>query len=379
MKKVVQIFTVSLSIRFLEGLSEQLKKAGYELIVVCADGQEARDGEEKGQFKYYPVEMKRGINPVKNLKAWVIVYHILKKEKPDIVHGNTPIGGLLGLSAAWVLSVENRVFTLHGLKYPGEQGIKRVVVKFFEKLSISLATKVFAVSKGLCQYVYQEDLAPESKISVLHHGSVKGIDIGQSAEIRLKGQKHYEDILGLRSGRFRFGYFGRITEEKGIPELVEALSNLLKEGKQFDVIFCGTMELRNSNNIRIFNEFIKKKGMSMYGMVANPLEFMMCCDCIVLPTHREGFGLVNIEANSLGIPVITTDVMGCKDSIENFSTGLFFEPKNIEDLSRKLDYMYTNKNERKRMGKNGISRTEKYFDRRDIWKKLIAEYDSMTT
>lgn len=379
MKKVVQVFTVSMSIRFLEGLPGQLKNAGYELIVICADGKEAREGEKNGEFKYYPVEMARGISPIQNLKAWINVYSILKKERPDIVHGNTPIGGLIALSAAWILRIKNRVLTLHGLKYPGEHGLKRIVVKTLEKTSIKLAKQIFAVSNGLRQYACQEHLSKEGKISILHYGSVKGINLENSDRIRSNGRKYYENVLGVQSKKFRFGYFGRITEEKGIPELIQALSNLLKQGKEFDVIFCGAMEFQNKKNERTFEKFIDQNCVTRYGMVTNPLDYMMCCDCIVLPTHREGFGLVNIEANSLGIPVVTTNVMGCKDSIENHSTGLFFEAENIDDLTLKLEYMYINDNDRNRMGKNGIKRIEKYFDRRDIWKKMIIEYDGMTS
>ncbi len=102
---------------------------------------------------------------------------------------------------------------------------------------------------------------------------------------------------------------------------------------------------------------------------------MICCDCIVLPTYREGFGLVNIEANSVGVPVITTDIMGCRDSIEDGVTGFFIPVGNINELVNKIEYFFNNKEIAIAMGKSGIERVEKLFNRKDIWQKLIYNYN----
>lgn len=378
MKKIVHIFTDSISIPFLEELPDKLRNEGYELIIISADGKEGREGDKNKQFKFYPVDMVRDFSPIRNLKAWYQVRILLKRIKPHIVHGNTPIGGLIAMSAAFSLRIKNRIFTLHGLKYTTQVGIKKLITKNAEKLTISISKKVFAVSDGLRDFAYDEGLAKGNKITVLNYGSVKGINIKKSKEIRSKGRAYYEKCLGFEKTNFRYCYIGRINEDKGISELLIAFEKLWKEQLEFEVILCGIEEIKDTKLKEKFERFLSFKRVKFFGMVSNPMEYMMCSDCLVLPTHREGFGLVNIEANSVGVPVVTTDVMGCKDTIKNKETGLFFKVGNARDLEDKLRWMYINTEERKLMGKNGIERVEKMFNRDDIWRCLIREYSKLT-
>lgn len=377
MKKIVHIFTDSLSIPFLEELPDKLKNEGYELIIISADGKEGREGQKNKQFKFYPVDMVRDFSPLRNLKAWYQVRMLLKTINPDIVHGNTPIGGLIAMSVAFSLGIRNRIFTLHGLKYTTQVGIKKIITKSAEKLTITLSKEVFAVSNGLKQFVYNEGLATGNKIVVLNYGSVKGINIKRSKEIRSKGRAYYEKSLGFDKTIFRFCYIGRINEDKGINELLIVFERLWKEKLEFEVILCGMEEIEDKIIKKRFEHFISYKKVKFFGVVSNPMEYMICSDCLVLPTHREGFGLVNIEANSVGVPVVTTDIMGCKDTIENEKTGLFFNVGDIKDLEDKLHWMFVNAEERKLMGEKGIERVEKMFNRDDIWKCLIQEYNKL--
>ncbi len=378
MKSVVQVFTISMSIIFSEGLSPALEEAGYRLHIISADGPEAREGQAKGEFTFHPVEMARGLSPVQNLKCLFRVRRILKEIQPDIVHGNTPIGGLIAMSAAWSLGIRNRVYTMHGLKYPSETGLKRSLIKALEKMTVRLSTKSFAVSNGLKDFAIAEGVAPEGKLEVLKSGSVKGIDVEKSRAIRDKGRSYYEGKYGLCHDTCRIGYFGRINEEKGVPEFIDALAEIWKKHPDVEALICGPDEMVREQNKQSFQALRSDARVQCPGFVSEPLERMVCCDFIVLPTHREGFGLVNIEANSVGVPVLTTDVMGCKDSIEDGVTGLFFPAGDRDEMVRKMEYLITHPAEAARMGQAGVRRAEALFDRREIWAALIGHYDRMT-
>jgi glycosyltransferase involved in cell wall biosynthesis len=378
MKKVVQLFTVSMSIRMLEGLYAPLRQAGYQMVVICADGPEAQKGVNNGEFEFYPIEMARGFDPIKNVKSWFQVRQALKTLQPDIVHGNTPIGGIIAMTAAYSLGIKNRIFTLHGLRYPAETGLKKTIVKFLEKMTISFSKETIAVSHALKDYAIQEGLDKKGKIRVLHHGSVKGIDTEQSDIIRSHGREFYEEKYHLNHDSFRIGYLGRINEDKGVPELVAAITSLKMEYPGIEAIFCGPEEFVQECNRNAFLDLIDEQKIKYMGFVSDPLEHMSCCDCVVLPTHREGFGLVNIEANSVGIPVITTDVMGCKNSIEDGVTGLFFKMGDINDLYEKIKYLINNPSIAKTMGLQGVERARKLYDRNDVWNALIDCYDQVT-
>ncbi len=115
MKKIVHVFTVAMSVIFLEDIYAKLKERGYELIVICSDGEEVRLEERKGNFKFHPCNMSRGINPIKDIIALVRIMKIMKQEKPFAVHGHTPKGALLSMLAAKLMRVKNRPYHLHGL------------------------------------------------------------------------------------------------------------------------------------------------------------------------------------------------------------------------------------------------------------------------
>lgn len=377
MKKILHIFTVSRSVIFIEGLSAKLKEHGYELLLICADGCEAREENQKGNLSYYPIDIRRGVSPFKNFQALMRIRDIIKEEKPCIIHGHTPMGGLLAMMAARSLGIKNRAYTIHGLKYPCEIGMKRVVVKMMEKMTITLATRVYAVSFGLKDFAIQDHLAQEEKLTVLMNGSVRGIDILNSEQIRQEGSQYFKEKNQLPTEGFLFGFFGRITEDKGILEFIQAVQRLEQEDYKAKYIVCGDMEPIKQESAVIIDEFLKKSNVRYYGLVTKPLEYMVCCDTVVLPTHREGFGLVNIEANSVGVPAITTNVMGCINSIDDYQTGIFVGTENVEELKEAMKYMMDHPDERKQMGENGIARVNKLFDRDKIWDALISEYDLM--
>lgn len=376
MKKVVHVFTVSMSVIFLEGLYEELKSKGYELIVICSDGKEVRYQERMGNLRYYPVNMSRGINPIKDLSALIRIISILKKEKPQIVHGHTPKGGLLAMLAARFLHINNRPYHLHGLKYPSEEGIRQMIIKLMEKTTISLSTKVFAVSNSLKEFAITSGLGSDTKINVLLNGSVKGIDTNKSEEIR-KNKKQIAARLGIKQHEVTICFVGRITEEKGIFELFKAYKELLESRHDIGLILCGPAEIKNEQNIILFDEIREISNVQYFGQVDNPLEYMACCDVFVLPSWREGFGLVNIEANSVGLPVVTTDIVGCKDSIEDQKTGILIESKNVSALLEALKLLIDDPELRIEMGQNGIKRVKDLYDRKKIWNTLLEEYERM--
>ncbi|WP_026894270.1 glycosyltransferase family 4 protein [Clostridiisalibacter paucivorans] len=376
MKKIVHVFTVSMSVIFLEGLFEKLKSKGYELIVICSDGEEVRYQERVGNIKYYPVSMSRGINPIKDLSALIKIISILKKEKPQIVHGHTPKGGLLAMSAARMLRIKNRPYHLHGLKYPSEVGARRSIIKWMEKATISLSTKVFAVSNSLKEFTISSGLGSNIKVNVLLNGSVKGIDIGRSEEIRVN-REQIAIKLGIKQHEIIVGFVGRITEEKGVFELLRAYKNLVESKYDVGLILCGPTEIKNVQNSVLFDEIRELPNVQYFGQVDNPLEYMACCDIFVLPSWREGFGLVNIEANSVGSPVITTNIVGCKDSIEDQKTGILVESKNVSALFEALLLLIEDPELRKEMGQNGVQRVKDLYDRNKIWDTLLEEYERM--
>src|SRR5690625_3419791 len=180
MKKVVHVFTVSMSIVFLEDIYSKLKERVYELIIICSDGEEIRRQVKQSDFKFYPVSINRGINPFLDIITLIEIIFKLNKKDPAIEHGHTTNREFVGMLAANNANVKNRPFHLHGFKFPVESGFKKKLIKVMEKKTIKLSTVVYSVSKSLSQYAIDKRLTTEHKIRIIHSDSVKGINLQES-------------------------------------------------------------------------------------------------------------------------------------------------------------------------------------------------------
>lgn len=375
----MHVFTVFHSIQFLEGLFERLQANGYECIVVSSDctDEAVKNTIAGNEFKYLPLDISREISIIKDCKALIALIKTIKEQKPDIIHGHTPKAGLLSMLAGFICGIRNRVFHLHGLRYVTEKGIRRKIVYLLEKLTAGLSTNILAVSESLREFAIEKKICDREKITVIHNGSIKGIDIEQLENIFQRGKLYYRKKYDINMNKKIIGFVGRITHDKGIYDLISAIELLEFKRNDFEVIICGFIEEIDQNYLYLFNKFIRKDNVRYLGFVSKPLEVMMCFDILVLPTYREGFGLVNIEANGLGVPVITTNTIGCLDSIAEGVTGILVPVGDVTAIKNAIETLLDNPSIAEYYGANGRKRVRELYDRKIIWTELIKYYESL--
>jgi len=379
MKKLIRITTVPISLKVL--LTDQLKFMNnhFEVIGVSSEGKELKEVEEKEGIKTISLNMSREITPLKDFVSLVKMIVLLLKEKPDIVHTHTPKAGIIGMLASWICRVPNRLHTVAGLPVMEATGNKKRLLLFIEKLTYFCATKVYPNSKGLEEYILENNLTKKAKLKMIGYGSSNGINTKffcKSDEIinqSLKIKERYD-----LKDRFVFSFVGRIVKDKGINELISSFDKLNKEFENISLLLVGNYEdtldpiSENSKDIVKENQNIIEAG---YQSDIRP--FLASSDCFVLPTYREGFPNVVLQASSMELPCIVTNINGCNEIIENNKNGLIVEPKNKDELYLAMRRFLDDKDLAKTLAQNSRHNILEKYDRKQFFKYLLEEYEEV--
>jgi glycosyltransferase involved in cell wall biosynthesis len=378
-KKIAIVTTVSQSLDVLfPDFYPKLIERGYEVAGVCSfDGFE-KNVEAQG-VRVVQVPMLRSINLVSDIYCLIKMYKLLRRERFDLVHYSTPKASLIASVASWLDRVPARLYTCRGLVYTEKKGLKRFVLKLCETISVRLATKVIAISPSLRDVLVADRVAKHGKVEVIGAGSSKGVNLERfelTDEIKAKAIE-IRGLAGCVTDDILIGYCGRITPEKGIRELYQAVSILRVKYPNVRLLIVGNQDDRVPLSNKDFDKLKGSEWVSLVGFQHEIVPYLAVLDIFVMPSYREGFGNVNIEAAAMSKPIITTDVIGCKDTVIDGKTGLLVKVKDVETLTSAIESLVTDDAKRHGMGKAGRRWVEDNFNRNYIWSELFKIYDSM--
>lgn len=375
---LMHIVTVPQSLCFLNGQAHYMQIHGLEVHAVSSPGKKLNEFGKSEHIKTHSVKMIRGINPFADLIAIWKLYCLIKELSPTIVHAHTPKAGLLGMVASWLAKTPIRIYHIHGLVFLTATGIKRRLLRTTERIACKLATEILSVSKSITEVVINDGICPNSKIKVLGHGSINGIDALEifnpnkinSQTIRNKLRIEYNIPLNA----IIIGFVGRIVKDKGLVELICAWKRLEKKYSNIHLLVVGPFENQNPipKNIRLLMESDTK--IHLTGMVDNVAPYYTTMDIFVLPSYREGFGTVVIEASAMELPVIATRIPGCLDSVVDNVTGILVSPFDDIELERIIELYISNPELRVKHGQAGRKRVLEEFSQDTIWDKMHNEY-----
>jgi glycosyltransferase involved in cell wall biosynthesis len=304
---------------------------------------------------------------------------LFAERKFDLIHYSTPKAALIASLASWSLNHPRRLYTLRGLGYQSYSGIKRRIGFICEKIAVKLAHRIVAISHSLREEVVESKLGPASKFEVLGAGSSKGVDCERfcrSQDIMLRGAS-LRSSLGIQEGDCVIGYAGRLSPEKGIPETVEAFLVNYASVRSVHLILVGDLDRRCPLDTTVMDRCASQLNIHCLPHTEDMPGCMAAFDVFVLPSHREGFGNVLIEASAMGIPVISSDITGCRDAVLDGQTGILVYPGDPIALAAAMDTLVGNSDLRRRLGEQGAAWVRRDFDRRVVWNNLIEVYDEM--
>lgn len=371
--KIIRTATVAMSLNIL--LKGQLKFLNEEFEVVAVSGQDAHlnEVENRENVKTLSLKMERKIHLINDFISLIKMCGLLKREKPQIVHSITPKAGLITMLAAKIIGVPVRIHTFTGLVFPSRNGFLKQILIWMDKLICYCATDVIAEGNGVKQDLIKFKISSKP-IETIANGNVNGVDLNYySAEIIQSNIKKIKSELNLEND-FVFVFVGRITKEKGIEELILAFEKLNLIYNNVSLLLIGDFEDKHLLNKKVINEIVNNPKIISLGFKDDIRPYVALSNILVLPSYREGFPNVVLQASALGIPSIVTDINGSNEIIKNGINGYICQSKDINSLFEKIELAVKNKIHLKLLGENAKLEVCKKFSNQLVWQELLKFY-----
>ena len=329
--RLAYVTTVATHLGFFRGHVAYLKSRGTEVHVISSPGKDLeRFGDESG-VTVHPVFMTRSVTPIQDLRsAWQLA-RVLRELRPQVLHASTPKAGLLGSLVARLTGVPVVVTSLFGLPQMTKTGPRRRLLDATTRLSCRCSDRVWCDSFSMRDYATRAGLCPADKLMVLGQGSVGGVD----AQGAFSPERHGAKVRDAIRQRYRIpgdaqvlGYVGPIVIDKGMHELAAAWHVLREKRADLHLLLVGPFEASTPLSEDDQRLFQTDPRVHLAGEQHDIPPFLAAMDINVMPSYREGFGVTNIEAAAMGLPVVATLIPGCVDSVQDGVTGILVPPRN---------------------------------------------------
>jgi glycosyltransferase involved in cell wall biosynthesis len=322
-----------------------------------------------------PLAIRRKASPWHDLVALIRLTLLFRRERFDLVHSIMPKTGLLAMLAAWLAGVPVRMHTFTGQVWANKSGWKRAALKMFDKLIVTLATHILVDSTSQRDFLVAEGVLPQGKGEVIGHGSICGVDQHRfHADAQLREAVRAE--LGIGSAQTVILFLGRLNRDKGMLDLAAAFAEIASRrtgvmlvlvGAEEDVSFAQVQEICGTHRGRL-----RRVSFTPY-----PERYMAAADVFCLPSYREGFGQVVIEAAACVVPTVASRIYGITDALEDGKTGRLFPAGDVEALVSNLLALIDDAALRQHMGEAARVRALELFSSDKITAELVKRYEQL--
>lgn len=372
--KLFHVTTIPLTLQFLRGQVTFMRAQGFEVHAVSSPGQQLHEFGAREKITAHPVPMLRRTSPIQDLKSLVLMMALFRRERPVIVHAHTPKAGLIAMIAARLLNVPCRIFAIHGLPHTTKSGFARIALAWSTKISCALASRVLCVSQSAAELAISEKLCARAKVNVLASGSINGIDAVREFSPDHGLRATQRGSIGFDHDSLVIGFVGRLVRDKGLCELYESWKSIREEFPKACLVIAGDPEERDAVPEDVLRAFQSDTRVRMLGWVTDLPPVYAALDVLVLPSHREGFGNVILEAAAMEIPSVATRITGCVDAVVDGVTGLLVPPGDSVALSSAIRKYLADPSLRAEHGRQARERVLRDFRPEDIWEATLNEY-----
>jgi glycosyltransferase involved in cell wall biosynthesis len=371
------VTTVPESLGFLRGQPGYLAARGYEVHAISSPGERLGAFAAAERVPCHAVPMARAISPGLDVVALTRLWRTLRHLRPDVVDAHTPKAGLLAMLAARLAGTRVRVYHVHGLRYATARGPARALLLATERLAAALATHVLCVSRSVAAMAIADRVVPAGKVKVLLGGSINGVD----ATGRFRppdgeaSRRAARAALGIDPGARVVGFVGRLVREKGVLELLAAWRTLREELPDLRLVLVGPREAHDPLPSEALAALDADPRITCAGLDWDTPRWFAAMDVVALPSWREGFPVVPLEAAAMALPVVATTVPGCVDAVVDGVTGTLVPPRAPSALATALRAYLLDPVLRARHGAAARARVLAEFEREALWAALHAEYE----
>lgn len=368
-RKICYVTTIDVTLQaFFVSQLIFLKEKGFDVTVICSPSERMNNLTDKG-IRYIPVNITRGIDIISLFQSIHELKKIFRNEKFDLVQYSTPNAGFCAAIASKCAKIPVRNYHLMGLRYLGAHGLLRKILKIIEKISCACSTHIECVSQSNLKLSIEEKIFPPQKGVVIWNGSSGGIRLSRfDFHMRETYRKEIRQKYQIGEKEFVFAFVGRITRDKGVNELLQAFKNV----DNAKLMMVGNEENIQGIDSQLFADSKADANIVYTGAVSEVEKYYAAADALVLPSYREGFGNVVIEAAAMGTPAIVTNIAGPIDtSIEN-KTALWIPVKDSKALEDKMKMIMNDGEMLSELQKNAVEFVRNSFDE-DILNQKIYE------
>jgi glycosyltransferase involved in cell wall biosynthesis len=376
-KKLVRITTIPLSIDKLLGGQLSFMNTFYDVTAISSEIDYLKRCAIAENVKFHHLEMTRKITPLKDLIALIKLFIYLKNENPEIVHSHTPKAGMLAMIAAKLAGVPIRLHTVGGMPLMESKGLKRKILKSVEKLTYACATAVYPNSYGLYDFIIENKLTSKRKLKVLANGSTNGINTNFfcAKQISEELKQSFKDDLKIQENDFIFVFVGRIVGDKGINELIQAFKKIMRSDVNIKLLLVGEEEneidpLNNETQKELFGN----RNIIKVGWQKDIRPYLAISDVLILPTYREGFPNVVMQAGAMGLPTIVTNINGCTEIVEDGKNGIIIPVKNVVAIEEAVLKIKNDRAFFNNLKNNSREMITSRYEQQLVWNAILEEY-----
>jgi glycosyltransferase involved in cell wall biosynthesis len=376
---VMHVTTVPQTLIFFRGQVGYLKQNGFDVTVVSSPGPWLDRFAALEHVPAVAVPISRRVTPLADLASLWRLVRVVLRHKPDIVHSHTPKAALLGTVAAR-LARRRAVLSIFGLPQMTLGGAARAILNGKTRFECALAHRVWCDSFSMREFLIAHKLCRSDKIVVLGHGSVCGVDaegVFNPARFSADERRARKRTWHIPPDAVVIGFVGRIVRDKGIHELGAAWRALRVRYPNLHLLLVGDAEPTDPIDAQTDSMLRRDERVHRTGHQDDVAPLYAMMDLFVMPSYREGFGVSNVEAAALSVPVVATRIPGCVDSVADGTTGTLVPPRNAEALTEAIVRYLDDPGLRRLHGEAGRRRVLAEFVPPRIWSELAGLYRSV--
>ena len=355
--------------KYVYTLATSLPKNQYDVVVITGEGNILKNKLEEKNIRTYEItNLKRDISIISEIKSFISIFKILRKEKPDVLHLNSPKAGGLGAVAGRLCWVPKIIQTIHGWTFNEDRKTgAKIVIWFFSYVTTLLCHKTIVIAP---REEKQGRIMPfiKSRIILIKNGVepilFKEKDLSKKELLNLCGhQMSTESILWL-------GTISELHKNKGLEYAISAVSKI---SIPFVFFIIGEGEERKNLENLIKKHNLENK-VFLVGFLDNANQYLKAFDIFTLTSIKEGLPYTILEAGLAGLPVVASSVGGIPDIIENNVNGMIVEKTKTEEITKAIQFMIDNPNERRLFGTKLQQKVEKEFSLKQMLDKTESVY-----
>lgn len=363
-KRLCVLTTTDIIVRFF--LRDLLRALGerYELTLVV-NTRDARLLEGFGvRGRLVPLAIEREIAPLADLRALLGLRRILADGRFDGIVTLAPKAGLLGALAAWQAGVGFRCHVFQGEVWATARGMRRALLRGLDRLVARLSTHLLVISESERRFLEEERVVAPGAATLIADGSLAGVDLERfHADPQARTAIRRE--LGLEATGFVVLFLGRLKRDKGVLDLARAFGALARENPDAALLFVGPDEDALAGELKRAAAPHAAR-LRFVPLTADPQRYLAAADVVALPSFREGFGNVLIEAGATGLPVVASRIYGVECAVSEGVTGLLHPPGDAAAIAAHLSLLAGDAARRRQLGEGGLERARTLFDRRRV-------------